>query len=135
MTSSTFVSCRTGKSAGFVPLRMRAAYSAITFEQLVDLAPGSPARDLLRIDTRIAGNCCDSHHSQSNFFVAYAPLALGRKKLRAARSPRGGRARDRMLLIPVLGACKVKKPVQNLVMETWPVLRIFGWHADSSSSL
>src|SRR5262249_47443504 len=25
MTSSTFVSCRTGKSAGFVPLRMRAA--------------------------------------------------------------------------------------------------------------
>src|SRR6516225_7227843 len=42
-------------------------------EQLVGLAP-DPARDLLRIDTHIAGNCCDSHHNQSNFFVAYAPL-------------------------------------------------------------
>src|SRR5262249_56192667 len=33
---------------------------AIAFEQLVGLAP-DPARDLLRIDTHIAGNCCDSH--------------------------------------------------------------------------
>ena len=39
--------------------------------------------------------------------ATYAPLALGRKKLGAARSPRGGRARDRMLLIPVPEACKV----------------------------
>ena len=36
------------------------------------LAP-DPARDLLRIDTRIAGNCCDSHHNQSNFFCYFAP--------------------------------------------------------------
>jgi len=40
-----------------------------------------------------------------------------------------------MLLIPLPEACKVKRPVQNLTMETWPVLRIFGWHADPSSSL
>ena len=98
---------------------------AIAFEQLVGFAPDL-ARDLLRIDTDIAGNCCDSHHSQSNFFVAYAPLALGRKKLGAARSPRGGRARDRMLLVPLPEACKVKKPVQDLIVESWPVLRIFG---------
>jgi len=39
---------------------------AIAFE--LRLAP-DPARDLLRIDTRIAGNCCDSRHNQSNFFV------------------------------------------------------------------
>jgi hypothetical protein len=40
-----------------------------------------------------------------------------------------------MLLNPLPEACKVKKPVQDLTMETWPVLRIFGWHADPSSSL
>ena len=44
---------------------------------------------------------------------------------------RGGRARDRMLLT-LPEACRVKKPVQDLIMETWPVLCIFGWHADPS---
>jgi len=39
-----------------------------------------------------------------------------------------------MLLIPLPEACKVKKPVQDLTMETWPVLRIFGWHADPNST-
>jgi transposase len=32
-------------------------------------------------------------------------------------------------------ACTVKKPVQDLIMETLPVLCIFGWRADPSSSL
>jgi hypothetical protein len=48
---------------------------AVAFKQFVGPAPDW-FWDLLRIDTHIAGNCCDSHHSQSNFFVAYGPLAL-----------------------------------------------------------
>jgi hypothetical protein len=81
-------SCLVREASGCgVRLRLRSPSNSFSA-----LAP-DPVRDLLRIDTHIAGNCCDSHHSESNFFVAYAPLALRRKK-------GGSHARDRMLLIP-----------------------------------